>query len=61
MRDYKELWRGLRADGYETLARAAAFYAKTPDGQYDDIAERAILAVIEQMKRDDAAKQRPLT
>lgn len=52
---YKWLWRTLR-EQREQLQRAAEFYERSPDGQYDELASLAIRAVLEQMRRDDEAK-----
>lgn len=49
---YGELWKELHNVGIDDLERAAAFYEGSPDGQHDKAARLALLAVIEQMRRD---------
>lgn len=50
--EYRWLWMMLRQRRDE-LERAADFYGRSPDGQYDDLANLALRAVLAQMERDD--------
>jgi hypothetical protein len=53
--EYRTLWEDIRKVPIGDLERAAEFYSQSPDGQYDNIAELCISAVIAQILMDQRA------